>query len=224
MEARCLFAVVLTFGLVGATVACANEDVDRDELLAHELQARTEDELKGGNCQTSNAPHCADAGAPDAAADAIPTATTCSTFTYSSFGACQPNGTQTRTVISALPAGCTGGTPVLSQSCVYTPTATTCTSFTYSAFGACQPSGTQTRTVVTSSPSGCTGGAPVLSQSCTYIDGAALYTTYCSGCHGTSKKGSSAANIQGAIDSNRGGMGSLSFLTAAQVAAIAAAP
>lgn len=104
------------------------------------------------------------------------------------------------------------------------PPPATCTSFTYSAWGACQPSGTQTRTVVSSSPAGCTGGTPVLSQSCTYIDGAALYTQYCSGCHGTSKKGSSASSIQNAINNNIGGMGSLKSLTPAQIAAISAAP
>ncbi len=104
------------------------------------------------------------------------------------------------------------------------PPPATCTSFTYSAWGACQPSGTQTRTVVSSSPAGCTGGSPVLSQSCTYIDGGALYTQYCSGCHGTSKKGSSVSAIQTAIANNTGGMGSLSFLTADQIAAISAAP
>jgi HYDIN/CFA65/VesB-like, Ig-like domain len=38
------------------------------------------------------------------------------TYTYSEWGACQPDGTQTRTVLTSLPAGCTG-TPVLSQSC-----------------------------------------------------------------------------------------------------------
>ena len=54
------------------------------------------------------------------------------------------------------------------------------------------------------------------------IDGAALYTQYCAGCHGTSKKGSTALAIQNAIDSNRGGMGSLKFLTPEQAAAIAA--
>ena len=37
------------------------------------------------------------------------------TFTYTAFGPCT-NGTQTRTVISATPAGCTG-TPVLTQAC-----------------------------------------------------------------------------------------------------------
>ena len=55
-------------------------------------------------------------------------------------------------------------------------------------------------------------------------DGTALYAQYCAGCHGTSKKGRSASAIQGAIDNNTGGMGSLSSLTAAQIAAIAAAP
>jgi len=52
------------------------------------------------------------------------------------------------------------------------------------------------------------------------IDGAALYTQYCNGCHGSGKKGSSATSIQNAINSNRGGMGSLS-LTSAQIQAIA---
>ncbi len=104
------------------------------------------------------------------------------------------------------------------------PAPTTCTSFTYSAWGACQPNGTQTRTVVSSSPAGCTGGSPVLSHSCTYVDGEALYTQYCSGCHGSSKKGSSVTAITDAINNNVGGMGSLKTLTAAQIAAISAAP
>ena len=38
------------------------------------------------------------------------------TYTYSAWGPCV-NGTQTRTVISAVPTGCTG-TPILTQSCV----------------------------------------------------------------------------------------------------------
>ncbi|MHB8648104.1 MAG: LamG-like jellyroll fold domain-containing protein, partial [Thermomicrobiales bacterium] len=45
---------------------------------------------------------------------------TCTSFTYSAWNACQVNGTQTRTVTSSSPAGCTGGTPVLTQSCTYT--------------------------------------------------------------------------------------------------------
>ncbi|HJW96934.1 MAG TPA: hypothetical protein VJ485_02115 [archaeon] len=42
------------------------------------------------------------------------------TYTYSAWGVCQSNNTQTRTVISSSPAGCTG-TPILTQSCIYTP-------------------------------------------------------------------------------------------------------
>ncbi len=44
---------------------------------------------------------------------------TCTSFTYSSWtpSTCPSNGTQTRTITSSSPTGCTGGTPVLSQSC-----------------------------------------------------------------------------------------------------------
>ena len=95
-----------------------------------------------------------------------PSPTTCSSFTYSAWSACQ-NGMQTRTVLTSSPAGCTGGSPVILQACTSTPPPpATCTSFTYSAWGACT-NGTQTRTVLTSSPAGCTGGNPVTSQACT---------------------------------------------------------
>ncbi|BCG47601.1 Cytochrome c family protein [Citrifermentans bremense] len=63
--------------------------------------------------------------------------------------------------------------------------------------------------------------APVVTPPPTTLDGQALYTQYCNGCHGTAKQGKTATAIQGAIDANIGGMGSLSALTAAQVAAIA---
>jgi len=107
------------------------------------------------------------------------------TYTYDAWGACQADGTQTRTVASATPAGCTG-TPVLTQPCSTTPPPSGCT-YTYGAWGTCQPSNTQTRTVLTSSPAGCTGGSPALSQACLYsppVDGAALYTQTCASCHG----------------------------------------
>lgn len=91
----------------------------------------------------------------------------CTDFTYSDFGACQPGGTQSRTVVSSLPIGCAGGSPILTQECAFV--APTCTSFTYSAFGACQPDNTQSRTVATSSPENCTGGDPALTQACTYV-------------------------------------------------------
>ncbi|MEK7658384.1 MAG: peptidoglycan-binding domain-containing protein [Patescibacteria group bacterium] len=41
----------------------------------------------------------------------------CTSFTYSAWGACQSNNTQTRTVVSSSPTGCAGGSPILSQSC-----------------------------------------------------------------------------------------------------------
>jgi endoglucanase len=41
-------------------------------------------------------------------------------FMYTTWGTCQSNGTQTRTVVSYSPTGCVG-TPIVSQSCVYTP-------------------------------------------------------------------------------------------------------
>ena len=47
----------------------------------------------------------------------------CTSFTYSAWGACQANSTQSRTTISTYPQGCTGGSPALSQSCTYTPPA-----------------------------------------------------------------------------------------------------
>jgi len=97
------------------------------------------------------------------------------TYTYSAWSACQPNNTQTRTVISSSPEGCTG-TPILSRSCTYVPPTEECT-YTYSEWSACQPDNTQTRTVVSSTPDGCTG-TPILSQSCTYTE-----PEYCCGCY-----------------------------------------
>ena len=118
----------------------------------------------------------------------VPPVTTCSAFTYSAWGACQPDGTQTRTVATSSPSGCTGGTPVTTQACTYVPPVTTCSAFTYSAWGACQSNNTQTRTVLTSSPSGCTGGTPVTTQACTYTAPnpvtSANIVASCTGCHG----------------------------------------
>jgi hypothetical protein len=89
------------------------------------------------------------------------TPVTCTSFTYSAWGTCT-NGTQTRTVTASSPTGCTGGNPVLSQSCT---SSSTCKSFTYSAWSACV-NNVRTRTVLSSSPSGCTGGTPVIQRSC----------------------------------------------------------
>ncbi|MDD4289717.1 MAG: CARDB domain-containing protein [Patescibacteria group bacterium] len=90
------------------------------------------------------------------------TPVTCTSWTYSNWSTCN-NGTQIRTVITQSPSGCTGGNPVLTQSCNSTPT--TCTSWNYSAWGSCT-NNQQTRAVTSSSPSNCIGGSPVLTQSC----------------------------------------------------------
>jgi len=46
----------------------------------------------------------------------------CVSFTYNTFGSCQPNSLQYTTVASTTPTDCSGGAvPVLSQSCTYTP-------------------------------------------------------------------------------------------------------
>jgi hypothetical protein len=63
----------------------------------------------------------------------------CTSFTYSSWSACV-NNTQTRTITSSSPAGCTGGTKILEQTCDNTPSAgnyaETCT-ITVSPFTCC---------------------------------------------------------------------------------------
>lgn len=68
-------------------------------------------------------------------ASGTPSPTTCTSFTYSAWGECQPDNTQSRNVLAFSPSGCTGGNPVTTQSCTYTPPTQTCTSFTYSAWG-----------------------------------------------------------------------------------------
>ena len=50
------------------------------------------------------------------------------TYSYSDWSACQPTNTQTRTILSHSPAGCTGA-PVLSQSCTYNEDDTCCACF-----------------------------------------------------------------------------------------------
>ena len=47
----------------------------------------------------------------------------CTFWTYSSWSTCSVNNAQTRTVTSFSPSGCSGGSPILTQSCVYSPPA-----------------------------------------------------------------------------------------------------
>src|SRR4051812_910914 len=76
--------------------------------------------------------------------------------------------------------------------------------------------------------SGCgesNGDAP--SGVSTSTDGPTLSAALCADCHGSlansGEKGATAARIRSAISANRGGMGSLSAVTDAQLDAIAAA-
>src|SRR3989344_3205966 len=54
----------------------------------------------------------------------VTTPQTCTSFTYSAYGTCQSNNTQSRTVTSSSPSECTGGSPVTTQSCTYVPPTT----------------------------------------------------------------------------------------------------
>jgi len=69
--------------------------------------------------------------------------------------------------------------------------------------------------------------APAASAPAPVIDGAALYVADCASCHGalasSNKMDATATAIQNAINAKTGGMGSLSSLTSAQIAAIAKA-
>ena len=116
---------------------------------------------------------------------------TCTSFTYSAWGTCQPDSTQTRTISTSVPSGCTGGSPALTQSCTYVPP--TCTSFTYSAWGTCQPDSTQSRTISISSPVGCAGGSPILTQSCTYVGGSTTCTSFTYSTWGTCQSNNTQA-------------------------------
>jgi Tfp pilus assembly protein FimT len=87
-------------------------------------------------------------------------------FTYSSWGSCQFDNKQYRSIVSQSPAGCAGGTPVLSQSCTFVPP--TCNSWTYTPTQVCQPSNTQTVSASNPQPANCTGGTPLTTQACVY--------------------------------------------------------
>ena len=48
-----------------------------------------------------------------------PISNTCSEFTYSDWNMCLPNNTQSRTLLSSAPEGCSEGSSVLNQSCFF---------------------------------------------------------------------------------------------------------
>ncbi|QQS20813.1 MAG: hypothetical protein IPL87_04680 [Candidatus Moraniibacteriota bacterium] len=107
----------------------------------------------------------------------------CTSYTYSAWGTCAQNGTQTRTVVSGTPLRMCGGvTPDLTQPCTYVPP--TCTSFTVGTWGACQLDNQRFRSVV-GVPAGCTGGTrPSDVEDCTYAGGGTTCTSFTVGAWG----------------------------------------
>ena len=91
----------------------------------------------------------------------ITTTPICTSFSYSGWSACnqpetQTSGIQTRTIVSALPEGCEGGNPILSQACV-SVSACTAENWTYSLYPlTCPSTGQQTKTW--KKIGNCTGG------------------------------------------------------------------
>lgn len=101
----------------------------------------------------------------------------CTSFAYSDWSTCQSNSTKTRTTTSSSPNGCSGGDPVLTQSCSYVP-ACTVNDYSCGDWNSCSVSGNQTRTC--NKTSNCEGGTqmPEISQSCTYTPPACNSWTY----------------------------------------------
>jgi len=105
--------------------------------------------------ETGDAPNTNDNGANPAL--------DCTSIVYSAWSSCQ-NGSQSRTIGSSFPAGCSATNAVLTQACTVS---SACTYFTYSDWSACSSTGQQTRTILSKYPSGCTGGQyESLSRTC----------------------------------------------------------
>lgn len=118
-------------------------------------------------------------------------------YSYSSWGACQPDGKRYRTVTNKSPSGCVEkSSPDLVDSCTYSsptttttvaPSGTTATTsetvapqcaYSYGAWGMCQSNEKQTRPVVSKSPSGCVEYTkPYVERSCTYTSTTTTTTT-----------------------------------------------
>ncbi len=84
----------------------------------------------------------------------------CTFWTYSPWGDCS-DGLNTRQVLSALPAGCSGGEPEVSKPCV----SGVCTSWRYTDWFNCSD-GYQRREIVESFPISCVGGESFTLKAC----------------------------------------------------------
>ena len=95
----------------------------------------------------------------------------CTSWTYSDWSSCSSGGNQTRSINSSSPNSCTGGSPILNQSCTYVPPVPVCTSSDWSCsnWDTCSQNSNQSRSC--DKISNCQGGvsSPIISQSCTYV-------------------------------------------------------
>lgn len=119
-------------------------------------------------------------------------------YSYSSWGTCQPDGKRYRTVTSKSPSGCVEkSSPSLVESCTYSsPTTTTTTTttttstsgtsgttipqcdYSYGTWGMCQSNNKQTRPLLSKAPSPCEEYTkPYVERSCTYTSTATTTTT-----------------------------------------------
>ena len=92
----------------------------------------------------------------------ISSSSPCTSFTYTPYSTCSA-GSQTRTILTSSPSGCTGGSPVLTQACYSgggggggAPSLIPCTLITYSPWTLCTATSTiQSRTVLSKTPTNC---------------------------------------------------------------------
>ena len=100
----------------------------------------------------------------------------CTTARVSAWGACYPNGTQTRTLLAVIPVGCdvTKLTIPMTQACKYVaPPRGQCLEAVFGPYGTCQPNGFKTRPVIKKIPvpgqnANCTVPLAWTQMACTY--------------------------------------------------------
>lgn len=126
----------------------------------------------GSQSRACNKTNCqGGVASPETAQSCVFIPPSCTSWTYSDWSSCSSSGNQTRSINSSSPNSCTGGSPVLSQSCTYTPPVPSCTAADWSCanWGTCSQNSGQTR--ICTKNTNCQGGAssPATSQSCTYV-------------------------------------------------------
>lgn len=103
----------------GSCVACAiDSDCGTGKYCAQGTSSKECRDLKAVNESCANPDECLSGECTGGVCTASANVT-CTSFTYSNWSDCV-GGQQTRTKISALPSGCSNGTPILTQACTFT--------------------------------------------------------------------------------------------------------